>query len=145
MLEVSEVKQKDAHTCGVAALQCVLRFWKLSSRGLSVQTTERDGTHPTMLQAALQEAGLYVFAGEIDDLLAPIVRSGKPVIALTTMHGGGHYVVVHGVSRGRVYFMDPVDGFRSMKWDDWRIIWRDRDGFANLYSRFGICGHPKEV
>jgi ABC-type bacteriocin/lantibiotic exporter with double-glycine peptidase domain len=137
---LEDVRQKYAHDCGRAAVRCVLRSYGISDRGLGLESCEQNGTHPASIHAALRDAGLQVFSGEIGDMLQAISRLA-PIITPISLHGG-HYVVVAGVRRGKVHFQDPLDGPSELKLAEWEAIWKDVDIFGTRYKRFGIVGQP---
>jgi len=104
-------------------------------------TTPLDGTDPRILETVLRvRCGCRVLAGdmEIDDLREQ-TKLWRPVIALVTLDGCGHYVVVAGVERGRVYFQDPLSGPVAMKIADFAAHWRDESRFRDRFTRWGLA------
>jgi ABC-type bacteriocin/lantibiotic exporter with double-glycine peptidase domain len=101
-----------------------------------------DGTDPRVLEALFRKTGLGVVAGEMTvGMVRHLIGEGWPVVTLVRQGGVGHYVVVCGVNRGRVYLMDPDGGERTETVKEFVDRWRAGDvcrtGFA--YFQWGIA------
>lgn len=143
ILKLPPIYQGTESSCGLACVRTVLEFWGDSGRRPRLVTDIRDGAHPTAIQAALRKADLRVISGEMLPAdLGLFARSGRPVITLIQRRGIGHYVVVAGLSRGRVRYHDPMEGMLSLTLGEWTERWRDVDVFGSHYHRFGIVAYP---
>lgn len=139
MLEIPRVKQRHDHECGVAVLRAVCQWW-----GTSVPRIEADPLHglpPDLLEPTFRRAGLSAMSGEASiPALHRLTGIGWPVCCLVQSGGVGHWVVVRGVRRGRVYAMDPADGeYRSWPGADWLAIWQDSDRRNTPYRGYGLA------
>jgi predicted double-glycine peptidase len=138
MLDLPDIRQRDDYDCGSAAVDVVLTFLGVKSKATSL-TNAVDGTHPSAIEAALRRVGLHVQSGTMTSAdLQHHVKLGRPVVCCVSLHGG-HWVVVRGVSRGRVYFHCPTDGTRSVRLSEWFDIWRDSTRAAHDFDSWGIA------
>jgi ABC-type bacteriocin/lantibiotic exporter with double-glycine peptidase domain len=72
--------------------------------------------------------------------LRALTRVDVPVIcAVRDDDGGGHWVVVRGVERGRVYFHCPLKGPRSRPEDEWVANWHDVGMLGDRFESYGIA------
>lgn len=139
LLSLPDVRQTAGHDCGEAAVKCVLEFHGIKA---AVRlATPSHGTDPTQIEAALRNIGCGVTAGEmtVDDL-KHFADCGRPVIALVHWPEGqdSHYVICRGVSRGTVYFHDPIDGPSKCGVKDFEAAWK-ASGRVGAYRRWGIA------
>lgn len=143
VLDLPDVRQRDDHSCGRVAVECVLRHYGLTpARWLARLANPVMGMSPDTIEAVLWDALGHVLRGSMDAaLLQSLTRSGRPVLCPVTVAGGGHWVVVRGVARGRVYYHCPTAGPASLRLPAWHEIWRDH-GPAGAYHSFGVCGWP---
>jgi predicted double-glycine peptidase len=72
--------------------------------------------------------------------LQHFANSRRPVIALVHWPDGedSHYLIVRGVSRGTVYFHDPIDGPSKASVRDFEAAWK-ASGRVGAYRRWGIA------
>lgn len=114
MLAVPPTKQSRSFDCGAACAKAVLAYWELRYPRLSAAgwPSPIDGTDPRVIEALLRKSGLMVQSGEMTmTVVRHHLKNLWPVVCLVREDGGaGHYVVVTGVRRGVVWFMDPSDG-----------------------------------
>ena len=139
LLSLPDVRQTAGHDCGEAAVKCVLEFHGIKA---AVRlATPSHGTDPTQIEAALRNIGCGVMAGEmtVDDL-RHFADCGRPVIALVHWPEGqdSHWIVIRGVSRGTVYFHDPIDGPSKCGARDFEAAWK-ASGRVGAYRRWGIA------
>jgi len=130
MLEVPEVKQSRSYDCGAACAKAVLSYWEKRYPRLSEAgwPSPIDGTDPRVLETLLRKSKLQVVAGEFTvPLVRHCLKSLWPVICLVRADGVGHYVVVTGVARGRVYCMDPEVGHTSKPLAEFVRRWQASD------------------
>lgn len=142
MIDLPDLRQKADHDCGQTAARVVYQFFGL--RGRAPQGTPIDGTDPRTLETAFRIAGLAVQSGTMDaaDLKHHTGR-GRPVACLVTEPDGtGHWVVVGGVRRGRVFFHCPVEGAKAEPVAAFAARWHDSDRVAVRYERWGIAAWP---
>lgn len=145
MLEIPDCRQRDEHSCGVACVEAVAEFHGLRvPRNSPKWANSVQGTAPDTVAAALRSLGLSVLAGgplEVGTLKA-LVAAGWPVLCPVTRAGHGHWVVVRGVSRGRVHFHDPTDGPASEPVASWEGQWADTTDTGQAFVRWGIAVGP---
>lgn len=138
LLPLPAVRQTAAHDCGAAVFRCVTRYWE--GRGRRVKSDALYGTHPDQLEPAFRAAGYSCLSGELDvPALRAITKIGWPVCCLIQVDGVGHWVVVRGVYRGRVHFMDPADGFRWLPSPEWERNWTDGDRRGTVFRQYGLA------
>ncbi len=137
LLDLRDVRQRDDHDCGEAAVDIVLSF--LGTRGKSDVASAVDGTHPSAIEAALRRAGLSVQSGTmtVSDLQHH-TRQGRPVLCPIASYGG-HWVVIRGVGRGFVYYQCPVSGREQKRLQEWIDLWRDSTRAAHDFDTWGIA------
>ena len=145
LLDLPIVLQRKSHTCALAAARCLLRFYGLSDPPSFA--SETDGADPRAVEVCLRRSGLGVLAGEADvDHLKYWCRRGWPPICLIQWADGkatvGHYVVVAGVFRNRVYYADPIDGMTSLPIAEWNSRWTDSERLGGTFRRWAIVGAP---
>lgn len=138
-LALPDIRQHSNHSCGEAALQVVLRYFELKVRK-PVTACPVSGVHPMSLPAAFRRLGFQHVAGSmtVDDLRHH-TSQGRPIITLVQMGGVGHYVVVSGVNRGKVYFVCPTLGLQKQPIQEFENRWFDHDDAGNDYRNWGIA------
>jgi predicted double-glycine peptidase len=141
LLDIPDVRQRSDYDCGRAALRAVFGFWGVTyPKRHAGLTNPEQGTHPDTAGAILRDAGFRLIEGSASvDILAAFTRAGWPVLSVMTQAGGGHWVVVRGVSRGRVYYHCPSHGPRSMPAAEFESRWDDRDRGNVGYWRWVCC------
>jgi predicted double-glycine peptidase len=138
LLDLPITHQRADHDCGAAVYACVTAYWE--GRGRRIKSHPIHGTPPDHLEPAFRAAGYMVLSGELDTgALRVLTGYGWPVCCLVQFDGVGHWVVVRGVQRGRVYLMDPAIGLRSVPLADWERDWHDADRRGTIYHRHGIA------
>lgn len=148
-LELPDVRQTKDHDCGTAAWKTVYKWHTAKGTRSIVDLSSRiHGLDPASLESNIRVGKSWnVIAGEmmIDDLRF-FCKSYRPVICLITrafdFETCGHYVVVSGVHRNKVYFQDPYDGPNSLRIDDWAFGWHDRGRYSDFVS-WGLVTWPK--
>jgi len=144
-----DIRQKDAHDCGVAVWKTIYR-WHMDKRpGTFLDLSNAiQGLDPATLESKIRVGKSWnVVAGEMmTDDLRHYCDSYRPVICLITRDFDGeecgHYVVVAGVYRRRVHYQDPFDGPQSLPVEDWFNRWHDRGRYAD-FTRWGLVAWPK--
>jgi ABC-type bacteriocin/lantibiotic exporter with double-glycine peptidase domain len=130
-----EVRQRDDHDCGAAALAMVAgRFGvplTLSAAIRAIQAPAGQGARLGQLRGAARSLGLVAFAvrGERQIVIHEL-RAGRPVIVgLLTPHGRrvvrSHYEVVVAVrpASSEIVTLDPSAGWRVRLWDEFDAEW----------------------
>lgn len=146
ILKLPDVRQKNGHDCGRAALESFFGFYEITpARWLKHLPNHVQGTSPDTIEAVLWSTLGNVCRGTMDaDALRYWTRRGCPVLTpITHPKYGGHWCVVAGVDRGRVKFHCPIDGMSSMKLPEWEAAWVDTS-CGSPYVRFGLTGWPHE-
>jgi predicted double-glycine peptidase len=144
VLPIPDTRQDTPHGCGEAAVRCVLNYHKILA-AIPRFATPQDGSDPRQLEAYFRRLGLHVLSGEmkIGDL-KHFCNEGRPPVVLVHWDGDrdSHYVVVRGVSRGRVYYQDVETGPGSCSLRDWRRAWSAEGRLGEIYRTWAIVGWP---
>ena len=140
LLSIPDIRQQRDYDCGAAALDAVCRYWGKRARGPVALASPVEGMAPDTVAAWLRSLGARVLAGGLFGVscLQHYTRSGLPVLCPITLEGVGHWVVVRGVERNKVYYHDPATGPDSMSARAWLDCWRDSTGGGHTYDRWGI-------
>lgn len=160
VLRVPDVRQPDGWSCGAAAAMAVgmrvgagpatIEEWK------ALCGTDRTGTRPGAIAAALRGAGLDVDAAAgmtVEDLRRWTALRARPVIVPVrdwrnpADPAGGHYLVVLGVAELAdgtwVHAHDPrpgpQGGAQTIPAAAFEAAWADRGADGATYVRFGIA------
>ena len=145
MLVIPDCRQTTDYGCGRACVDAVAEFHGLRPPRSSPRWANAvQGMAPDTVAAALRSLGLAVLAGgpmEVATLKA-LVGAGWPVICPVTRSGVGHWVVVRGVWRGRVYFHCPSWGACSEPVATWESQWRDATDTGTPFVRWGVAAGP---
>lgn len=124
-------------------MACALAYHRIVA-AIPRFATPQDGADPRQLEAALRRLHLHVLSGEmkVSDL-KHFCNDGRPVICLVHWPADrdSHYVVVRGVSRGRVFFHDVEVGPGSCPLREWHRAWA-ADGRIETFRRWGIVAWP---
>lgn len=138
-----DCRQRDSHDCGTACLRTLWQFHYGQQRKLIDLSTPADGLDPATMRAQLLKLGWNVLAGTmtVDDL-RHFTAAGRPVVCLVTIDGGGHYVVVGGVWRGKVWHHCPLNGWTGQHIDEWQQSWHDSNADGVRYVNWGLCSWP---
>lgn len=138
MIDLPVVLQRGDFDCGAAVFRSITAYWE--GRGRRIRSDAIYGTPPDALESACRAAGYRVLSGEMDvDALRLLTRKGWPVACLVKSGDVGHWVAVAGVRRGRVRFMDPLDGLSSEPAAAWERRWHDFDRRGTVFRRFGMA------
>lgn len=128
-LAVEHVPMRSDRDCGPAAARSVLRYFGRPAVKVDSILTPQ-GTPPERLAGLFVRAGLTVEmrAMTLRDL-AKFTEAGSPVLCPVQKDRCGHWLVVRGVSRSRVFLTDPervggglVEAPRAAfdaRWVDW--------------------------
>ena len=139
LLDTPDVRQRGDFDCGAAAVETVLRVLGVRATAAVVLADAVDGLHPATIEAALRRAGVPVQSGTMTVAdLKHHTALGRPVLCPVALHGG-HWVVVRGARRDRVFFHCPVDGRLSAAADAWDVVWRDSTRSGHPFDRWGIA------
>jgi predicted double-glycine peptidase len=142
ILKLQDVRQREDHLCGSAAVEVIASFYRLRCEGVDRYANPVQGMAPDTLAAVLRSLGLRVLAGQMVGGIADLqhfTRLGRPVACPITASAGGHWVVVAGVWRLRVYCQDPLRGQVSYPVSEWLDRWRDVSAETlQPFDRWGI-------
>ncbi len=162
LLPVPLVSQARPWSCGAAALMAALVYFGVYDDAESVLDAElgvtpEDGTRVDRIVAEARRYGLQADARvglTFGDLERGLSRGEVVIVALQawatkavtdwrTNWEDGHYVVVVGLSRDRVYVMDPSvrTGYAYLTRDQFLARWHDYDvdrGHRTTFERLGI-------
>lgn len=143
MINLPDVRQDDDWDCGRACARAVLSSFSIHVGHSDIRLANPvQGMCPSTLEAIIRSYHLSVLSGHlrVHDL-KHFTDTGRPVICPISILGG-HWVVVCGVSRGSVYYHDPITGpMQRARVASWVSNWRDTDSKGNGYVNWGIvCG-----
>lgn len=141
LLTIPDIRQREDFDCGSAAVDSLCAFYGPRRRTPVKLANRIDGMSPDTVSAVLRALGFRVLAGPMVGGLADLqhyTRAGLPVLCPITVDAGGHWVVVRGVERGRVYLHDPTHGPRSVRAQAWLGGWRDTSASGHEFDQWGI-------
>ncbi|HEX3904631.1 MAG TPA: cysteine peptidase family C39 domain-containing protein [Polyangia bacterium] len=162
LLPIPLVSQAHPWSCGAAALMAALLYFGVYDDPESVLdaelgVTSKDGTRVDNIVAEARRFGLEAAPRvglTLGDLEQGVSRGDVVIVALQAWASGavkdwrtnwedGHYVVVVGLSRDRVYLMDPSvrTGYGYLTRDQFLQRWHDYDrqgGQRITYQQLGI-------
>ena len=139
------VHQQYDFSCGSAALATLLRYhYDLPRSEADVFTGMwRDGDRARIRQVgfSLLDMKRYLADNSLraDGFRVPldaIAKRGLPGIALITIKGYRHFVVVKGIQGGRILIGDPSLGLRTVSRDEFQAMWNGV--YFVLNSAYGV-------
>jgi ABC-type bacteriocin/lantibiotic exporter with double-glycine peptidase domain len=146
-LNVPLVKQKNDWTCGRAALEMLFKFYKTQiPKDLNLFCSPEDGIQPDAIKAILyRQYGHYTCGRMTIEILKGFIRDQKPVLTpiiwdLKTPHES-HWVVVHGFTNKKIYYLCPVDGEKFRYYNEWKQLWHCWGGQID-YINWGVTSWP---
>lgn len=126
LLQLPDVRQATPYTCGVSASQAILMYYGIDARegrlAEEFGTTEEAGTSPEQIIAGLASYGLTATIKEnttLEDLRANLKQGWPTMVAIQAWletypapdwsknWEDGHWVIVVGMDKEKVYFEDP--------------------------------------
>lgn len=127
------MRQTRDLSCGAAALGTLLNYYyglgvteqDVIDDGFQVGDAEkikRDGFSMLELKKIAEKRGLVAGGFRIPDV-ANLAALKVPAIALVSVRGYNHFVVIKGVSDGRVAIADPAFGNRSATLESFDATW----------------------
>jgi predicted double-glycine peptidase len=162
LLPVPLVSQARPWSCGAAALMAALLYFGVyddpeSTLDAALGVTPEEGTRVDSIVAEARRYGLNADArvgltwGDLERglsdgdvvIVALQAWASRAVTDWRTDWEDGHYVVVVGLSRERVYLMDPSvrTGYAYLTRDQFLQRWHDYDldgGKRTIFERLGI-------
>jgi len=142
-LAVPLIGQPDGYTCGPTSLAMALKYFGIEKSihpdlvNMCKCNTAGTASVDYLVSTAksLGLSGSYSRSGNLD-WLKQVTDSGKPVIANVQgmAWSGGHYLVVTGVSDGKVYINDPAWGPNNEKGHSGNKLVMDINTFSSLWS-----------
>ena len=140
MIALPDIRQRTTFDCGTACFVLVCRTLGVriayDDALTLLHTNEIDGTDYRTLEASFRSQGLRVLSGEMDaDDLRSLTGRGRPVVAALS----NHWVVVAGVSRGRVAYHDPETGPVRLGVGEFTARWRELDRTGSALEGFGLA------
>ena len=143
MINILDVRQEGEWDCGWATVESVCQYFQVyKHRNLMLKllgTNGMNGTDPRIIESFLRGEKFNVLSGNmtIDDLKF-FTKHNRPVIAMVTFDGIGHYIVIRGVQRKRVYYQCPINGPKSMSIEKFLPQFIDYDRYGVTYEKFGM-------
>jgi len=162
LLPVPLISQAHPWSCGGAALMATLVYFGVFDEAESKLDEElgadpKDGTRVTSIVAEARHFGLQAEARTgltLDDLGRELARGSVVIAAIQAWPDqkitdwrasweDGHYVVVVGLTRDRVFVMDPSvrTGYAYLRREDFVARWHDYElegGRKTIFDRLGI-------
>jgi predicted double-glycine peptidase len=129
------VRQQYDFSCGSAALATLLSFHYgvVVSEQEAFEQMFRDGDQAKIRQQGFSLLDMQRFlatrgfrADGFELPLEKLVESKLPAIVLVSDKGYNHFVVIKGVSDGRVLLGDPSSGARTVPLDQFREMWTSK-------------------
>lgn len=147
VLDIPDYRQDTEWGCGETAARCVLAYHRIVTPYPRVSSPV-DGIDPVALERVFRKLHLRVSAGNyrVDDL-QEFCNSRRPPIALVRWPGSSdsHWIVVRGVSRGRVWFHDVESGPGKCRLQEWQSAWSADDGrLPFVYRAWAVVAWPAE-
>ncbi len=127
------VHQTRDLSCGAAALGTILKYYygedvtedQVIEEGFKVgdsKKIERDGFSMLELKRVAEKRGYQAGGFRIPDA-EKLANLKVPVITLMSVRGYNHFVVIKGISDGRVYIADPAFGNTSRTLESFAADW----------------------
>ena len=162
LLPIPLVSQARPWSCGAAALMAAFLYFRVYDDAESILDAElgvtpEEGTRVDSIVAEARRYGLQADARvglTFEDLERGLSRGDVVIVAVQawatravtdwrTNWEDGHYVVVVGLSRDRIYVMDPSvrTGYAYLTRDQFLARWHDYDldhGHRTTFDRLGI-------
>lgn len=142
LLALPEVRQRNPNDCGPAVARSVLRYFErpVCRVDSTLRPHPEDGTLVRRMADLFIHNRLAVTMRErlSVEQLGVMCQELGPVLCLVTWDRYGHWVLVRGVKRGRVYLMDPESGYCDVPAAEFVAAWHDTDGDVKL-DRFGMA------
>ena len=155
ILDFPKLRQVYDYDCGANALQGVLDYYGIDvNEGIIMKKagTNHKGTEISGLKKAAEYFKLKYREGEMtfDDLKKYIDKKIPVIIAIQawpkekvnwkTEWSTGHYVVVVGYSKNRIYFEDPYSERRTfLYYSELEERWHHNDAERNKLSHWGMA------
>ena len=146
VIPVIRSRQSTLSSCGGACLHAVFRYYDINETEKEINKLcemSRNGIEPEAIVNAAKEFGLSskLITHCRVNTLKNLVKNGIPVIVAMVAWGkygeknyntdeDGHYVVVIGFDKARVYIEDPaiLHGRAFLDWFEFEQRWHDVDG-----------------
>lgn len=160
LLRLPTVRQATNYTCGVAALQSVLRYYGTDIRednlAKELKSNPDNGTNYRDIEAYALKKGYTVEIRtemSLEDL-QHLLRDGKPVLCAIQAWPDappvdwkndwidGHWVVAIGYDRNRMLFMDPstLGNYTYIPNEEFIDRWHDVEGdYTTTLEHFGMA------
>ncbi|MCY3414312.1 MAG: C39 family peptidase [Candidatus Heimdallarchaeota archaeon] len=158
ILNIPMVRQSTNYTCGVAALQSVLKFYGFDERedklAEKLNATLEGGTPRWNITAYAEKLGISVKEKQlmtIEELEQNIQDSHPTIITIQAWAGesnpdwsnrweDGHYVVCIGYDEENLYFMDPstLGNYTYIPKSELLSRWHDIDQNEEKVIQYGI-------
>lgn len=157
-VRLPHVRQQQEYSCGAAALRAVATYFgaDLGSEEEYIRrlgTDEEDGTRPQEIVRGARHLGLRAMTRDWMTVreLRSLLDKGIPIVVPVQAYGekgtywvdnsSGHYVVVVGYGKGRLYFVDPMmdGGYHAfLSEHEFMTRWHDFDADGHRCHRLGI-------
>ncbi len=142
LLKLKDLRQQKDHDCGSVCVDVVCDYWGVRSKSASKLANHVQGMAPETVESVLRAIGFQVVRGEMSvGMLQGYMKLQMPVLCPVTWGGAGHWVVVNGVGRGKVYAHCPTDGQCSWPLATWNEMWRDSSDAGRPFVSWGIAPH----
>ncbi len=159
LMKLPLVRQATDYTCGVAALQSILRYYGIEIRedrlAAILKSDPDNGTSYVAIESYARENGFTtsIRTGMSLEELKAILRNGSPVLCAIqawpnqpvdwkTDWDDGHWVVAIGYDETRILFMDPstLGNYTYIPNEEFLDRWHDTDSdCVTKLTHFGIA------
>lgn len=157
LIRVPLIRQYNAYSCGVAALESIFAYYGQDYRGnklaKALKTTAQNGTdYKNIIKVALANnysvtqydpmtlSQLKAFIDARTPVLLAI--QAWPTKSVDWAHdwADGHYVVAVGYDSDNFYFMDPatIGNYTYIALDEFINRWHDKDQRGKKLTNFGL-------
>ena len=121
-MKVPCVLQTDLRDCGVSCLMSIIKYYHgyVTREYLREITNTTDGGVSVYSLVECADTLGFESMAIKDDILK--LKDKLPLIAHVIINNMGHFVVIEDIDSKTIKIMDPKDGFRKYKIDEWNKI-----------------------
>ncbi len=156
-----EIRQTHDYDCGAKAIESVLAYYGFDiseSEIIKISGTKKTGTSPRGIIKTFKKFGLKCREDQLTiNQIKKYINKKIPVILLLQAWANrkdinwerdwadGHYVVVIGYDRKKLYFEDPASVLRTyLTYRELEKRWHDKDNKGRKYIHYGIAVYGKK-
>jgi len=161
LLNFPKILQNYKYDCGARATQGILAYYGIDVREqviVKYTKTNEQGTPLQKITQTLKKFGIKANLKQLTiDELKKQINKGNPIIIVIQAWAknnhldwkkdwkDGHYVVVIGYDKNRIYFEDPSSIFKTyLSIKELKERWHDIDIKGEKYINYGILVNSKK-